>query len=87
MLSALNALVTITVNVRDVSMVTTYQEQLATSVMLTALLAMEQPRLSVADAQKATFWMSPATAQSRNQTLGELVGNTAIRTKLDGIMY
>ena len=71
MLSALNALVTITVNVRDVSMVTTYQEQLATSVMLTALLAMEDPQRNVADAQKDTFWMSPKIQQNRNLTLGE----------------
>ena len=68
---ARNALAITMGNARGVSMVTTYQEQLATSVMLTALLAMEDPQRNVADAQKDTFWMSPKIQQNRNLTLGE----------------
>ena len=51
-LYALNALATITVNAKVVLMGTTYQEQLATNVMLTVLLAPVEPQLNVQDVQK-----------------------------------
>ena len=86
-LYARNALVIIMDNVKAALMDITCQEQLATSVMLTVLLALEVFQLNVADAQKVTFWMSQAIAQSRSQILPKGVENTAIKIKLDGIMY
>jgi len=54
---AQNALVIIIINVRDALMDTTYQEQLATSVMLTVPLAMEEPQVNALDVQMDTSSM------------------------------
>jgi len=57
-----SALTTPMVIVKDALMDITYQEQLATSVMLTVQPVQEAHQHNVPDAQRDTIWMLPQTA-------------------------